>query len=238
MLTNLWKQSDGFSRLTGIIVLFLVILAFAISYNSLRELAFDNGFPYWATFAFPLLLDAFVIASKLHVLRKSLIRKNTIYPWTLVISFSFLAVYFNVVHMQPNSWETLNIKSYSFGQFMIALCPLVVLLGFHLFIDQVKDQLKVETVFIKGIPKVEAPKSLETLAQKLIETNKENPREKKKNNLEKVLEFYKDNPKALPKELANFIQVSEQTALNYIKELEQEKRIKQNGKGVRILASS
>lgn len=235
MLKNLWTQSDGFSRLTGIIVLFLVFLAFAISYNSLRELAFDNGFPYWATFAFPLLLDAFVIASKLHVLRKSLIRKNTIYPWTLVVSFSFLAVYFNVVHMQPDSWETLNIKSYSFGQFMIALCPLAVLLGFHLFIDQVKDQIKVETVLVKDLIK-EPLDNLENIVKDLVEINKENPREKKRNNLEKTIEFYRDNPKANPRELASFIEVSEQTAINYLKELEQAKRVKQNGKGVKIIA--
>lgn len=124
-------------RLTGSLVLVLVLAAFALSYGAVYGLALSYGWPAWAAYASPLMLDFVVVVGKMDILRRSLDKVRTIYPWTVVLVFSGLAVLFNVLHVTPDNWTSADLGK----QLFAALPPVVVLLAFHLFVEQVKARI-------------------------------------------------------------------------------------------------
>lgn len=126
---------------TGGLVILLVAAAFALSYGAVYALALSYGSPAWGAILSPLMLDFFVVVGKMDILRRSLDKVRTRYPWTLVVIFSGLAVLFNVLHATPDTW-TLDTWTQSAGkQLFASLPPVVVLLAFHLFVEQLKARL-------------------------------------------------------------------------------------------------
>ena len=116
---------------TGGLVILLVTSAFALSY----------GWPTWGAILSPLMLDFFVVVGKMDILRRSLDKVRTRYPWTLVIIFSLLAVLFNVLHATPDTWTPDTWTLTAGKQLFASLPPVVVLLAFHLFVEQLKARL-------------------------------------------------------------------------------------------------
>lgn len=127
--------------ITGGLVIVLVVSAFALSYGAVYGLALSYGWPTWGAILSPLMLDFFVVVGKMDILRRSLDKARTRYPWTLVIIFSLLAVLFNVLHATPDTWTPDTWTLTAGKQLFASLPPVVVLLAFHLFVEQLKARL-------------------------------------------------------------------------------------------------
>jgi hypothetical protein len=78
------------------------------------------------------MLDAFMIAASLAVLRANLYAERSWYPWLLVGAFTLASITFSVVH----AVDTL------LPQAIAALPPAVVFLAFELLMNQTKSSVK------------------------------------------------------------------------------------------------
>ena len=107
-------------------MLFLAGAAFVLSYDTLRDLALGNGVK--PGLLWPLMLDAFMIAASLAVLRANLYAERSWYPWVLVGAFTLAPITFNVVHAVDALLP----------QAIAALPPAVVFLAFELLMNQTK----------------------------------------------------------------------------------------------------
>lgn len=162
-------------RLTGGLVLVLVLAAFALSYGAVYGLALSYGWPAWAAYASPLMLDFVVVVGKMDILRRSLDKVRTIYPWTVVLIFSGLAVLFNVLHVTPDTWTPAALGK----QLFAALPPVVVLLAFHLFVEQVKARIaalpatvvQVDNVEIEGVVEADGQPDIPAVVPLIVPKN-------------------------------------------------------------------
>ena len=126
------NTQKGINILTGIIVFFLAVSAFVLSYDALYRLALANGITPALAWLWPLCLDAFMVSASLAVLRNSLVSERTWYQWVLVGAFTILSVSFNAIHA-PDTWLARSV---------FALPPLVVFLAFELLVSQIKSAAK------------------------------------------------------------------------------------------------
>ena len=97
------KSTRQINALTGWLVGLLAVIAFVLSYNALREVAFYYGVPGLLSYAWPLLVDFALIVFSLAVLRASLLRERTIWPWLLVGLFTLATIGFNLIHAQVDA---------------------------------------------------------------------------------------------------------------------------------------
>jgi len=86
------------SVITAALVLALAAFAFILSWNALRGLARDNGVPTQLSWMFPLVIDGFIIAASLAVVRNSLLSERVRWQWFLVGAFTVVSIVFNVLH--------------------------------------------------------------------------------------------------------------------------------------------
>lgn len=119
------------SLLTAVLVVFVGGAAFALSFDNLRSLALSNGVTPGLVALWPCLLDAFVIACALSVLRGSLSSERTLFAWVLLFAFTGASVTFNVITF--DSWLAGAIHG---------LPALVNFLSIELLTGQVKSSVK------------------------------------------------------------------------------------------------
>lgn len=132
------NAQKGISIIGGIIVFFLAVSAFVLSYDALYRLALANGITPWLAWLWPLCLDAFMVSASLAVLRNSLVSERTWYQWVLVGAFTILSITFNAIHAP----DTILARS------VFALPPLVVFLSFELLVSQIKSAVKRHAVSV------------------------------------------------------------------------------------------
>ena len=126
------NAQKGISIISGIIIFFLAVSSFVLSYDALYRLALANGITPWLAWLWPLCLDAFMVSASLAVLRNSLVSERTWYQWVLVGIFTILSISFNAIHA-PDTWLARSI---------FAIPPLVVFLAFELLVSQVKSAVR------------------------------------------------------------------------------------------------
>ena len=126
------NAQKGINIISGIIVFFLAVSAFVLSYDALYRLALANGITPWLAWLWPLCLDAFMVSASLAVLRNSLVSERTWYQWILVGVFTVLSIAFNAIHA-PDTW---------LARAVFAIPPAVVFLAFELLVSQVKSAVK------------------------------------------------------------------------------------------------
>ncbi len=126
---NRWNNI--ISVISAVLVAFLATAAFVLSFEALQGLALGNGIKPWLAALFPLVVDGAIVAASLSVLRNSLLRERTIYPWALVALFTLASVTFNVLHAQ----------SAPLAQVMAAVPPVALLLSFELLMGQLRSNV-------------------------------------------------------------------------------------------------
>lgn len=117
------------SWIAGLLTLCLTTFSFILSFETLTELAEENGIPVPPLF--PLVVEAAVIVFSLVTLSRSMRGLPTKYNWTLIITSSLLAGFFNVAHAFPNL----------LSMFMAAMPSLFLLLSFESFLSLLKHSL-------------------------------------------------------------------------------------------------
>lgn len=117
------------SLLSGLLVLFLAIAAFILSYEALRDLALQKGVKPSLAFLYPAIIDGAVIVFSLSVLKANLDGKRGIYPWILVGSATILSVVLNIVHAPADF----------LARVLAAVPPLALFLSFEMFLGQIKS---------------------------------------------------------------------------------------------------
>lgn len=131
MLSRQERLAARIRRASTTGVLGLAVGGFALSYGALHQLATAHGVQPSLAWAWPLIVDGFIVVASLAVLHAALQGRSTAYPWTLVLGFSALSVAFNVVHAAASTVARL----------IAAVPPLALVLAFELLMRQVRAAL-------------------------------------------------------------------------------------------------
>ena len=203
------------------------------------------------------MLDAFMIAASLAVLRANLYAERSWYPWLLVGAFTLASITFNVVH----AVDTL------LPQAIAALPPAVVFLSFELLMNQTKLSVKRQSAVLSlSVLEQQAEtkrQEIDTLGNEvealtvkrdLLRTElSELQREKSVSDLgnldranaaravgkvaalNALVGYLADHPSASLAHAGKAIGRSKTTVAGYLDELEAAGRIRRNGDSVRVL---
>lgn len=131
------KVTAQSKRIADGITIALVLISlssFILSYHTLVIMAVEHGMPIWLAWLWPLALDLFMIVACLTVIRFSILKANTIYPWALVLLTMFASVGFNVASVY-HTGDALTMTMY-------AVPPITVFLALELLIMLVKLEQK------------------------------------------------------------------------------------------------
>lgn len=123
------KVNTAISVVSGMLVLFLAGSAFVLSFEALKDLAYQVGIAEQMAWLYPAIIDGAIIVFSLSVLRANLNRERTLYPWALVSLFTLLSVVLNIIHADENP----------LAQSLAAIPPLALFLSFELFLSQLKE---------------------------------------------------------------------------------------------------
>ncbi len=113
--------------LTACLVLGIALAALGISFGNLFALAYAAQFGTLASNLWATVVDVFIVVATLSVLRTSLQKEPTLYPWILVGLTTVISVVFNV-------WHATGLLE----GFMRAIPPLALFLSFHLLMQQLE----------------------------------------------------------------------------------------------------
>ncbi len=83
---------------TGLIAVIVMGCAFLLSFANLQAGTVKAGISPWLSWAWPVCVDALLIAGSLMILRSSLRKESTWFGWLVVFGFTGVSVGFNVVH--------------------------------------------------------------------------------------------------------------------------------------------
>jgi hypothetical protein len=116
--------------LTGSLTLLMAVFSFVLSFNALADLAAKNGVSIPPLF--PLVVEAGVVIFSLNALYRSIHGESVKWQWALIITSSFLAGLFNILHA----------KADPVSQAIAAMPSLFLLLSFETFLGQIKHAVK------------------------------------------------------------------------------------------------
>ena len=88
--------------LFGSIVCLIISTAFVLSYANLVETAIEAGISPLLAPAWPLLLDSFLLAASLFILRANLLNEDPKIGWIVLLTFTGVSTAFNVYHSPEN----------------------------------------------------------------------------------------------------------------------------------------
>lgn len=131
MLSPYARRASWIRRGSTAGVIGLALAGFTLSYEALHQLAAQHGVPPRLAWAWPLIVDGFIVVASLAVLHAVLEGQKPTYPWVLVLVFSTVSVAFNVVHAPPTPVARL----------VAAVPPLALVLSFELLMRQVRTAL-------------------------------------------------------------------------------------------------
>jgi DNA-binding CsgD family transcriptional regulator len=127
------NQAKAIAGLTGGLTIGLAGAAFTLSFNSLTELAGQQGLS--VPVLFPLILEGGLITFSLTALDRQLAGQSTVVQWAMVISCSIAAATFNIIHAPA----TLLART------MWAIPSVVLLLAFESFLTQLRYRVSQST---------------------------------------------------------------------------------------------
>lgn len=120
------------SKVTSALVAVLAAGAFALSFDSLQQLAHEHGVSAGLTWVWPLVLDGAIAVFSLSVLRCSLHREKARYEMSLVVCATVASLAFNMLHAQDGSVAKL----------MGAVPPLALFASFELVVRQIRSEVE------------------------------------------------------------------------------------------------
>ncbi len=129
-----WLTLD---RLANWLTFGVVVIAFALSFGALKDLAADVGIIYPALY--PVMIDAGLVIYNIMALQSSLKGERNRYAWFLIILATTASVFLNVVHSldEPPPWLTAIL-----GSAMAAIPPLVIFGAFHLVVLRIEQNAR------------------------------------------------------------------------------------------------
>jgi hypothetical protein len=125
------------SLTTALLVAFLALAAFRLSFDALRHLAAANGVAINMAWLYPAIIDGAIIIFSLSVLQAGLNRDRTRYPWFLVALFTLLSIALNIIHAPGDL----------LGRLLAAVPPVALFLSFELLMTQIKGMVQRTTAF-------------------------------------------------------------------------------------------
>lgn len=135
------KQEKLIERLSWgatILVLFIAVIGFVLSYAALQNVAYSNGVPFYLSVLWPLLIDLAVIVFSIAIFRASLLSEKTWWPWVLVVLFSAFTVTFNLLHAGDDLINIGILEKY----FVFVVPPVALVLAFETFIAMIKSGVR------------------------------------------------------------------------------------------------
>jgi len=251
------RAISAITILSSLLVMFLAMAAFALSYSALRSLAGDNGIPSNLTWLWPLTIDGFILAAALSILRGSLLGDKVRWQWGLLAAVTTLSIGFNIAHA----------PSTLLARMIAAVPPAALFLALELLTGQLKSDIGRGGV-IQSLAEAE-----QQLTQRRAELDKLTARIARAerqaelaevsslgnlaaddgpqgdalalanvarqahadNVLDSLLSFYADNPRATQTEAARVVSRSRQWVSSKLAELETEGAVSRNGNGVEVL---
>lgn len=138
------KLLGRLAALAGWLVGGLAVLAFVLSYASLRHLAEANGTGWTLSWVWPLLLDFAMVVFSLAILRGNLRGERTWYPWTLTVIYASLATIANVLDVM-----TLGLPPAVIAAAVKAIAPLTLVLAFELLMQMVRAEVKRSALIVR-----------------------------------------------------------------------------------------
>lgn len=111
----------------------IILIAFALSFNSQRELAIAAHIPELWAWGWPLIVDGTIVVATFAVLiLKARGESNSWYPWAILIVFGALSIYANGVHATgavPSIYEAFTIGAVPAVALLVSTHLLVMILA-------------------------------------------------------------------------------------------------------------
>jgi hypothetical protein len=129
-----WPEWLSLERLSNWLTFGVVIIAFALSFGALEDLAREVGIIYPALY--PIMIDAGLVIYNIMALQSSLDGERNWYAWLLIVLATVASVFLNVVHAAdtlPTWLQTI------LGPAMAAIPPLVIFGAFHLVVLRIEE---------------------------------------------------------------------------------------------------
>lgn len=205
---------------TGIIAVIIMVCAFMLSFANLQAGAVQAGISPWLSWAWPVCIDALLIAGSLMILRSSLRQESTRFGWAVVIVFTVVSVTFNIAH----SPDDLTSRAAH------AIPPVTLMVSIEMFTLIIRSDLDRGSVSSAPVtrstepvpspvdvtpgPDVSSPDvTLSDVTPKRKVTDAE------------VLQFFEQNPQASYVDAAEVLQVTRQTISRNVTRLVDEGRM-------------
>lgn len=127
---NTTRLGHAIRTTATLLTISIALGAFILSYETLSRAA-ETSFPHPYNLLWPLILDGFILAGSIEVLRCELHHLPTRWPWTVTIGAVLLSTAFNV-HHAPHTW---------LGVGTAALPPLAQALSFEFLMRTIRGHL-------------------------------------------------------------------------------------------------
>ncbi len=97
-MISLQRIEQQIPALTAGLVVIIAGSAFCLSFYNLQLQAIESGINLWLSWLWPLCLDALLVAGSLMVLRSSLRGEPALVGWSVLLAFTGISTFFNVIH--------------------------------------------------------------------------------------------------------------------------------------------
>lgn len=136
---NTQSQSSwlSLSRVSNVLTIGVVVIAFILSFGALRDLADDVGIVYPALY--PIMIDAGLVIYNIMALQSSLNGERNRYAWFLIVMATLASVFLNVIHSMDELPTWLSVM---LPPAMAAIPPLVIFGAFHLVVLRIEENAK------------------------------------------------------------------------------------------------
>jgi len=211
---------------TGIIAVIIMVCAFMLSFANLQAGAVQAGIPPWLSWAWPVCIDALLIAGSLMILRSSLRQESTRFGWVVVIVFTVVSVAFNIAH----SPEDLTSRAAH------AVPPVTLMVSIEMFTLIIRSDLDRGRVTLPDVTPAPAPvPSSQDVTYPVSDVTSPDVTPKRKVTDAEVLQFFEQNPQASYVDAAEALQVTRQTISRNVTRLVDEGRMARDGKILVVL---
>lgn len=173
---------------TGIISVIVMMCAFLLSFCNLQAMAIESGINPWLSWAWPVCVDALLIAGSLMILRASLRLETTYFGWFVLAAFTAVSTAFNIAH---SPGELLSRAAH-------AIPPLALMVSVEAFTRIIKSDLQKgkEEVIVTVQPEPE-PKEVYPTQKRISD--------------EEITAFYAEHPGSMFLDAADNLGMSRQT---------------------------
>ncbi|MDD1729458.1 MAG: DUF2637 domain-containing protein [Methanospirillum sp.] len=194
---------------TGGLAILIMVCAFLLSFANLQAGAVEAGISPWLSWAWPVCMDALLIAGSLMILRSSLRQEATRFGWMVVVTFTGVSIGFNIAH-SPGDFVSREAH---------AVPPITLMVSIKMFTMIIRSDLKGERVT-----------SVHVTSPEPEVTQPDVPLPRRKVTDEDVLQYFAGNTDVTYLDVAEELQVTRQKISRNVTRLVEEGRLVREGK--------